>query len=145
MLFVYIFLQSKKHFHDNFYLPELFPIFILVLSIPSIQFLNFYILESGLPSLKIKVNEIMKIPLILKKTTDSARQLSMETTLSIVTSLIGIFIASYLTPYLLRWMLLPKVVTSTHHLDFTFNTCVDQLHGACSFPEAIVNLEQVLY
>uniref|UniRef100_A0AC34F7P8 Seipin n=1 Tax=Panagrolaimus sp. ES5 TaxID=591445 RepID=A0AC34F7P8_9BILA len=74
---------------------------------------------------------------------NSCRKLSSETVLSIIASIILVFVASFFTPFILRWILLPNIVSHSQDVDFTFRTCADQLYGVCSFPEAIVDLDEM--
>jgi hypothetical protein len=76
-----------------------------------------------------------------KKFINSCRQLSSETILSVFASIIIVFVASFITPILLRWLLLPNNVSHSQSLDFTFRTCADQLYGVCSFPEAEIETD----
>uniref|UniRef100_A0A7E4UWP3 Seipin n=1 Tax=Panagrellus redivivus TaxID=6233 RepID=A0A7E4UWP3_PANRE len=70
-------------------------------------------------------------------------RLSWATTLTVVGSfLVGVLLLAAITPLVLRYFLLPNVVSHRQQLDFTFRTCDDQLSGICSYPEAIFDLEQ---
>jgi hypothetical protein len=76
-----------------------------------------------------------------KKFINSCRQLSSETILSVFASILIVFVASFITPISLRWVLLPNIVSHSQSLDFTFRTCADQLYGVCSFPEAEIETD----
>uniref|UniRef100_A0AC34QVE0 Seipin n=1 Tax=Panagrolaimus sp. JU765 TaxID=591449 RepID=A0AC34QVE0_9BILA len=75
----------------------------------------------------------------------SMKHLSLTTTIWIFFTFSLVIFASFLTPFFLRFLLLPKTTIHEEHLDFTFRTCDDQLSGVCSYPEAILDLNQLGY
>lgn len=52
---------------------------------------------------------------------------------------------SFLTPFLFRYYFSINFIEHEEPLEFTFRTCDAELHGICSFPEAIVSIGSVIF
>uniref|UniRef100_A0A915CN62 Uncharacterized protein n=1 Tax=Ditylenchus dipsaci TaxID=166011 RepID=A0A915CN62_9BILA len=53
-----------------------------------------------------------------------------------------ILLFSILTPLILRQVYAAKFVEHEEPLEFTFQTCDSELAGVCSYPEAVIYLDQ---
>ncbi|KAE9556744.1 hypothetical protein FO519_000150 [Halicephalobus sp. NKZ332] len=74
---------------------------------------------------------------------NSLKHLSLVTTLGVIGSFILVLFGALIAPLILRYSLLPRTVTHQENLDFTFRTCEDQLSGVCSYPEAVLDLNEL--
>lgn len=71
------------------------------------------------------------------------RRLSFYQTALFVVHLLIVGYLACLTPLFLRWAFAARFIKHEEPLEFTFHTCRHELAGACSFPEAMVALDQV--
>lgn len=56
-----------------------------------------------------------------------------------------IVVCSLIFPFLVRHFLTVPFVELNEPLEFTFQTCTDSLHGICSFPEAEIIFDEVIF
>lgn len=68
---------------------------------------------------------------------------SLKKALLLASHLIFIFNASLISPILIRYIFVEKFIELREPLDFIFHTCLDQLSGVCSYPQADIWLEEV--
>ncbi|MFH4976070.1 hypothetical protein AB6A40_002779 [Gnathostoma spinigerum] len=69
-------------------------------------------------------------------------QLSIYRILVCVGQLISIFLLSVIATIVLRYLCLPSSSRFMAELQFTYTTCDDQLSGVCSYPTAVIDLEE---
>lgn len=59
--------------------------------------------------------------------------------------LIIVFYLSVLSPFFVRNYFTTNFIEHEEPLEFTFRTCDVELHGICSFPEAVVYIGSVFF
>uniref|UniRef100_A0A915CMS5 Seipin n=1 Tax=Ditylenchus dipsaci TaxID=166011 RepID=A0A915CMS5_9BILA len=72
---------------------------------------------------------------------NAVQQFSLDRAIIFVIQLILVVYLSFLTPLFVRYALAAKFVERVEPLEFTFQTCKN-LESICSFPEAVVALEE---
>src|SRR5690349_4240555 len=70
------------------------------------------------------------------------RHFSLET-LSLIGNFLLIIFLALLTPLFIRYWGTAKFIEHEEVLEFTFQTCGHDLSGVCSFPEAVIALDEV--
>jgi len=75
----------------------------------------------------------------------SLQQFSLDRAVIFVIQLILIIYLAFLTPLFIRYAFVVKFVDRNEPLEFTFQTCQSNLEGVCSFPEAVIAIDEVCY
>lgn len=84
------------------------------------------------------------LPNTFKTIRDHAR-ITPASVLLVIFQISTIVFFSLTVPFLIRHLLSVPFVELNEPLEFTFHTCTDQLHGVCSFPEAEVIFDEVIF
>lgn len=79
------------------------------------------------------IKRLLKIP----------TKLSFAKALLFISQLVVIFNVSLVAPILIRYIFVERFIELREPLDFLFNTCMDELSGVCSYPQADILLEDV--
>lgn len=69
---------------------------------------------------------------------------SIRNTIVIIFHFIIVLFLSFITPLILRHYLVINSLVIEKQLEFTFQTCISDLSGVCSFPEALVLFDEVI-
>lgn len=70
---------------------------------------------------------------------------SIQNSITVIFHFIIVLYLSFVTPFIIRYYYAAKFLEIEKPLEFTFQTCISDLSGVCSFPEALVYLEEVFF